>query len=175
MLIVTLLALTAGSVMAGLAHSISLMIIARVVQGLGGGVLPISFGIIRDEFPAERVRGAVGITAALTAFGGGIGLLMAGPIVDNLDYHWLFWIPAIMTGVATVATFLFVPESPCAPPAGSAGARRCCSRPGWWRCCWPSARARPGAGAPAGSWGCSPPPWSAPPCGSWSNCAPPTR
>ena len=116
MLIVTLVALTAGSVMAGLSNSITLMIIARVIQGLGGGVLPISFGIIRDEFPTERVRGAVGITAALTAFGGGIGLLMAGPIVDNMDYHWLFWFPAIMTGVATVATFLFVPESPVRTP-----------------------------------------------------------
>jgi len=116
MLIATLIALTGGSVLAGLSHSITLMIIARVIQGLGGGVLPISFGIIRDEFPAEKVRGAVGITAALTAFGGGLGLLLAGPIVENLNYHWLFWIPAIMTGVATVATFLFVPESPVRTP-----------------------------------------------------------
>ncbi len=116
MLIVTLLALTAGSALAGVAHSIGLMIIARVIQGLGGGVLPISFGIIRDELPAARVRGAVGITAALTAVGGGVGLILAGPIVDNLDYHWLFWLPMIMTAVATVATFLFIPESPVRTP-----------------------------------------------------------
>ena len=116
MLIATLLALTLGSAMAGMAHTIGLMIIARVIQGLGGGVLPISFGIIRDEFPAEKVRGAVGITAALTAVGGGFGLILAGPIVNNLDYHWLFWVPMIMTAVATVATFLFVPESPLRTP-----------------------------------------------------------
>ena len=116
MLIVTLLALTVGSALAGLAHSMPLMIVARVIQGLGGGVLPISFGIIRDEFPAERVRGAVGITAALTAVGGGLGLLLAGPIVNNLDYHWLFWIPMAMTAIATVATFVFVPESPVRTP-----------------------------------------------------------
>ncbi len=116
MLICTLLALTIGSAMAGLAHSIGLMIVARVIQGLGGGVLPISFGIIRDEFPAEKVRGAVGVTAALTAVGGGVGLILAGPIVDNLDYHWLFWLPMIMTAVATVATFLLVPESPVRTP-----------------------------------------------------------
>jgi EmrB/QacA subfamily drug resistance transporter len=116
MLIVTLLALSLGSALAGLAHSMPLMIVARVIQGLGGGVLPISFGIIRDEFPAERVRGAVGVTAALTAVGGGLGLLLAGPIVDDLNYHWLFWIPMGMTAVATVATFLFVPESPVRTP-----------------------------------------------------------
>ncbi|MDH6115295.1 EmrB/QacA subfamily drug resistance transporter [Kitasatospora sp. MAP12-15] len=116
MLIVTLVALTAGSALAGMANSIGLMIVARVIQGLGGGVLPLAFGIIRDEFPAVRVRSAVGITAALTAVGGGLGLLLAGPIVDNMDYHWLFWFPMIMTAVATVATYWFVPESPVRTP-----------------------------------------------------------
>ncbi|MFF7638265.1 MFS transporter [Kitasatospora sp. NPDC008050] len=116
MLVVTLVALTAGSALAGLSNSIGLMIVARVIQGLGGGVLPLAFGIIRDEFPAARVRGAVGVTAALTAVGGGLGLLLAGPIVDHLDYHWLFWFPMIMTAIATVATLLFVPESPVRTP-----------------------------------------------------------
>ena len=36
------------------------MIVARVVQGIGGGVFPLAFGIIRDEFPREKVAGAVG-------------------------------------------------------------------------------------------------------------------
>ena len=97
MLILTLLALTGGSVLAALTHSVSLMIFARVIQGLGGGVIPLGFGIIRDEFPAAKVRGAVGVTSALIAVGSGFGLLLAGPIVEDLNYHWLFWIPAIMT------------------------------------------------------------------------------
>ncbi|MGF1428535.1 MFS transporter [Kitasatospora sp. LaBMicrA B282] len=116
MLLVTLVALTAGSALAGVSNTIGPMIVARVIQGLGGGVLPLAFGIIRDEFPAAKVRGAVGVTAALTAVGGGLGLILAGPIVDHLDYHWLFWFPMIMTAVATVATFLFVPESPVRTP-----------------------------------------------------------
>ena len=52
--VVTLAALTVGSVLAALAGSIEVMIIARVIQGVGGGVLPLSFGIVRDEFPARR-------------------------------------------------------------------------------------------------------------------------
>ncbi len=60
MLVVTLAALAAGSVIAGLAHSITLLIIARAVQGIGGAVLPLSFGIVRDEFPGAKVAGAVG-------------------------------------------------------------------------------------------------------------------
>jgi MFS family permease len=92
------------------------MIIARVIQGIGGGVLPLSFGIIRDEFPAKKVPGAVGIIASLAAVGGGAGIVLAGPIVDVLDYHWLFWLPAILTGVAAVVTHLVVPESPVRTP-----------------------------------------------------------
>jgi EmrB/QacA subfamily drug resistance transporter len=112
MLVVTLAALTAGSVLAALAGSIGIMIVARVIQGVGGGVLPLSFGIIRDEFPREKVAGAVGVIAALTAAGAGLGIVLAGPIVQALDYHWLFWIPGIIVGLTTVAAHVVVPESP---------------------------------------------------------------
>ncbi|WP_194899149.1 MFS transporter [Catenulispora pinisilvae] len=116
MLVITLLALTLGSGLAALSHSISLMIIARAIQGLGGGLLPLSFGIIRDEFPPERVNAAIGLSSALLAVGGGLGLLIAGPIVTHLNYHWLFWIPMILTAIATVACWLWVPESPVRTP-----------------------------------------------------------
>ncbi|MFF2142313.1 MFS transporter [Kitasatospora sp. NPDC058190] len=116
MLLATLTALTAGSAMAGASHSIGPMIVARVIQGAGGAVVPLAFGIIRDEFPAAKVRGAVGVTAALSAVGVGLGLILAGPIVDHLDYHWLFWAPTILTALAAIATYLFVPESPVRTP-----------------------------------------------------------
>lgn len=112
MLVVTLAGLTVGSALAGVSHSIGLMIVARIVQGTGGAMLPLAFGIIRDEFPAAKVRGAVGVIAALTAVGGGLGLVLAGPIVSHLDYHWLFWFPMIATAAAAVGAFVFVPESP---------------------------------------------------------------
>ena len=78
MLVVTLVGLTVGSALAGVSHSIGLMIAARIVQGTGGAMLPLAFGIVRDEFPAAKVRGAVGVIAALTAVGGGLGLVLAG-------------------------------------------------------------------------------------------------
>src|ERR1700689_2560697 len=112
MLVVALIALTLGSVLAALTSSIVVMIVARVIQGIGGGVLPLSFGIIRDEFPRAKVAGAVGVIAALAAAGAGLGIVLAGPIVQALSYHWLFWIPAIMLGAATIAAKLIVPQSP---------------------------------------------------------------
>ena len=73
MLVVALVALAAGSVVAALAHSIGVLILGRAIQGIGGGCLPLSFGIIRDEFPPVRVATGVGVVAAMTAVGGGDG------------------------------------------------------------------------------------------------------
>jgi EmrB/QacA subfamily drug resistance transporter len=116
MLVVTLCALALGSAMAGLSQSIGLLIVARVVQGIGGAVLPLSFGIIRDEFPPAKVATGVGVVAAMAAVGGGAGIVLAGPIVKHLNYHWLFWIPLIITVIAAVSAHLFVPESPVRTP-----------------------------------------------------------
>jgi EmrB/QacA subfamily drug resistance transporter len=110
--VITLIALGAGSLLAAVATNITVMIVARVIQGVGGGVLPLAFGIIRDEFPKEKVSGAVGLIASLSAVGAGLGIVLAGPIVRALDYHWLFWLPMIMTFAAAVAAHFFVPESP---------------------------------------------------------------
>ncbi|CAN5488297.1 MFS transporter [soil metagenome] len=116
MMVVALVALTLGSLLAALATGIGLMIVARVIQGIGGGVLPLAFGIIRDEFPEHKVPGAVSTIASLAAVGAGAGLVLAGPIVSLLDYHWLFWIPMGVTALAVVATVIFVPESPVRTP-----------------------------------------------------------
>src|SRR6266700_3190209 len=112
----TLAALAAGSLLAAVAPSIGVLIVARVIQGIGGGMVPVAFGIIRDEFPAQKVTGAVGALASLTAVGAGLGIVLAGPIVDVLGYHWLFWLPMILTVVAGVSAVLFVPGSPVRTP-----------------------------------------------------------
>jgi EmrB/QacA subfamily drug resistance transporter len=112
MFVLALSALALGCLIAALATNLTVMIVARVIQGIGGGVLPLAFGIIRDEFPRERVAGAVGAISALIAVGAGVGLVVAGPIVNTLSYHWLFWLPLIvLVGAALAAQFL-VPESP---------------------------------------------------------------
>lgn len=116
MLVVTLVGLAIGSLIAALTESVTVMIIARVIQGLGGGVIPLAFGIIRDEFPARKLHGAVGIASSLIAVGSGVGLILAGPIVEHLNYHWLFWVPMIITTIAAIAAVLFVPESPVRSP-----------------------------------------------------------
>jgi EmrB/QacA subfamily drug resistance transporter len=114
--VAALSALAVGSLLAALARSIGFMVLARVIQGAGGGVMPVAFGIVRDELPAERVTGAVGTLASLSAVGSGLGLVLAGPLADTLGYHWLFWLPMILTIVAAASAILFVPESSIRAP-----------------------------------------------------------
>ena len=114
--VATLVALAVGSVLAAVAPNLGVMIVARAIQGLAGGMLPVGFGIIRDEFPADKVAGTVGVLAALLAVGGSLGIVLAGPIVNALNWRWLFWLPAIVTVIATIAAVLLVPQSPVRSP-----------------------------------------------------------
>lgn len=101
-----------GSLVAALSHSIEVLIAGRAIQGAAGAVFPLAFGIIRDEFPRERVATGIGLISATFGIGGSAGLVLSGVIVDHLSYEWLFWLALIVTAIALVATHLFVPESP---------------------------------------------------------------
>jgi EmrB/QacA subfamily drug resistance transporter len=111
-LVLSLGALAVGAVAAALAPSVQVMIGARVLQGLGGGCLPLAFGIIRDELPPRRIAGAIALTSSLLAVGFGAGIVVAGPIIDAFGYHWLFLLPAAVSATGALAARLVVPESP---------------------------------------------------------------
>jgi MFS family permease len=116
LMVAVLVALCASTVICALASSLGVMLIGRIIQGSAGGIFPLAFGIIRDEFPRERVAGGIGVMSAIAGIGGGAGVVLAGPIVDNLSYHWLFWLPLVPLAIATMSIHLLVPESPVRVP-----------------------------------------------------------
>jgi EmrB/QacA subfamily drug resistance transporter len=115
-LLFTLILLGFGTLLAAVSSSLGLLIFARVVQGVGGGIFPLAFGIVRDEFPREKVAGSIGLMSAILGVGGGVGIVMSGVIVEHLSYHWLFWMPLVAIVVATVSTWRYIPESPVRVP-----------------------------------------------------------
>ena len=116
MLVLSLVAFAVGSVVAALANTLEVVVAGRVLQGIGGGIFPLCFGIIRDEFPRERVGQSIGLISATLGIGGGVGLVVGGLLVDHASYHWIFWLSAAMAVAAAVACAVFIPESPVRNP-----------------------------------------------------------
>jgi EmrB/QacA subfamily drug resistance transporter len=117
LLLWTLLILAGGTLLAALSQTLAVLIVARVIQGVAGGIFPLAFAIARDEFPQDRVAGSIGLMSAILGIGAGIGLVLGAVIVEHLGWHWLFWIPLAVTLLAALATRRYIPESPVRSPA----------------------------------------------------------
>src|SRR5271166_5338028 len=116
LLLWTLVILAGGTLLAAVSSSFVVIVVARFIQGASGGIFPLAFGIVRDEFPREKVPGSIGLLSAILGVGAGIGIVLSGVIVEHLNYHWLFWIPLAATLIAALATWRFIPESPVRAP-----------------------------------------------------------
>jgi EmrB/QacA subfamily drug resistance transporter len=111
MLIWTLVILSAGTLLAAVAGSLGVLIAGRIIQGVAGGIFPLAFSIMRDEFPAARVPGSIGLMSSILGVGGGCGLVIGGLIAEHLSWHWLFWAPLVPMVAAAACTWAFIPES----------------------------------------------------------------
>lgn len=111
MLLVSLVLLVAGSTVAALSDSLVPMIAGRALQGLAAGVIPLGISIMRDELPAEKLGSATAMMSASLGVGGALGLPASALLVENTDWHMLFWTAAGLGVVVTVLVLTFVPES----------------------------------------------------------------
>jgi EmrB/QacA subfamily drug resistance transporter len=116
MLIVALLAFTAGSVVSALGSSLGVVIAGRVLQGVGGGIFPLCFAIARDELPREKVAVGIATISAVLSVGGTLGLVIGGLLLDHATYHWIFWVGAVLGVLGTIGAYVGVPESPVKIP-----------------------------------------------------------
>ncbi|GAA1013115.1 MFS transporter [Acrocarpospora pleiomorpha] len=101
--------LAAGTLLAALATDLATLVVARALQGAAGAIMPLSIGIVRDELPRERVSVVIGLLSAMVGVGAGVGIVAAGPVVDHLSWHWLFWFSLIVIAVALAGAAAGVP------------------------------------------------------------------
>ena len=85
-LLVIMVIYAIGVSLAGFASDIYFMIFARVIQGIGMSMFPIAFGMIRDQFPREKISIGQGVITSMFASGAVLGLTVGGIIVQ--DYGW---------------------------------------------------------------------------------------
>ena len=84
---------TASSFLCGIAPNLPFLIVARVLQGLGGGGLqPSEQAILADSFPTEKRGQAFAVYGMAVVLAPAIGPTLGGWITDNLNWHWIFFI-----------------------------------------------------------------------------------
>jgi len=80
----------AGIAIAGFSSSIYMLFAARATQGIGMAMFVIAFGIVRDQFPREKISIGQGVISSMFASGAVIGLVAGGIIINNYGWHATF-------------------------------------------------------------------------------------
>lgn len=99
-----MLLFTAGTTLCGISQNFSLLLISRILQGAGTGMLlPIMMDTVMAIFPPAKRGAAMGISMMVIIAAPGVGPTLSGYILKHLDWHWLFF---IMLPIAVVASVL---------------------------------------------------------------------
>src|SRR5438552_15210544 len=105
--VVGLVVFTGASLACGLAGSASVLIGARVVQGVGAAIMnPATLGIITATFPPRQRGTAIGIWAGTSAMALAIGPLVGGFLTEKINWSWIFYVN-VPVGVLGIAVTLW--------------------------------------------------------------------
>jgi EmrB/QacA subfamily drug resistance transporter len=110
--VVGLVVFTSASLACGLAGSATVLIGARVIQGLGAAMMnPATLSIITVTFPPHQRGKAIGIWAGVSALALAIGPLVGGFLSERVNWNWIFFINIPVGILAVVAAYMFITES----------------------------------------------------------------
>src|ERR1700751_2441071 len=104
---------TVSSFLCGIAPSLGMLILFRVIQGAGGGGLqPVSQAILRDTFPPEQLGIAFAVYGMVVVVAPAIGPTIGGWITDNYQWRWIFYmnVPVGMLSLLLVSRLIEDPE-----------------------------------------------------------------
>jgi len=102
---------TLASLFCGLAPSLGFLVIARVVQGIGGGGLtPVEQSMLVDTFPPEKRGLAFAAYGVVVIVGPILGPVIGGWITDNASWHWVFLINVPVGILSLVLTYFLLDE-----------------------------------------------------------------
>jgi EmrB/QacA subfamily drug resistance transporter len=97
---------------AALAPSLAVLVLFRVLQGAGAGlVFPVGIALVTNGYPEARRAKALGLTFALANIGTAVGPFVGGWMAEGPGWRWIFWLLVPVSTLAAVATLRYVPES----------------------------------------------------------------
>lgn len=114
--LITLGVTAAGDVLAAVAPTLEVLIVARVLQGIGGALFPLAYGLLRDALPRERVTGAIGVVSAVIGIGGAAGTVLAGPLADLIGWRGTFAVPFLVAALGAFLTLAVVRDGGARAP-----------------------------------------------------------
>lgn len=98
-----------GSAIGALAGSFEILLLGRILQAAGAALLfPLMFNTALIIFPAEKRGKAMGLVTLVFTAGPALGPTIAGLLIDNLSWHWIFWISLMALAVALVIGIMFI-------------------------------------------------------------------
>lgn len=100
-----------GSLISAVGPTLEVIVLGRVVAGVGGGVFPLCFGITRSTMPIRRVPAAIGTLSAMGGLGASGGLFLGGVVMDLGGFRLLFWAGAIPAAIVSVLDHFWLPDS----------------------------------------------------------------
>src|ERR1700722_4037615 len=105
-----LVTFTAASALCGAAQTQTTLILARLLQGVGGALTAsVILGMIVTLFPEARERAqAIGVFAFVGSGGGSIGLLAGGALTSAINWHWIFLVNVPIGAAAWLLGLRFV-------------------------------------------------------------------
>jgi predicted MFS family arabinose efflux permease len=106
-----LLIVFAGSIIAGLAHSLIVLVAGRALQGVGLGLAPVTMAAARDHLPESRSPTVIAILSVSGAAAVGAGYPISGLIDSDIGLHAAFLFGAVMSGSALVAAARVIPSN----------------------------------------------------------------
>ena len=112
MLLGVLVVAGAGSLVSASATGIVGVIVGRAIQGVSGAVLPLCFGLVRENLPPARVPFGIGVVSAAAFVSAGAAILVGGVLVDHMTWHSIFHVGAATATLAWFAVWFGVPRSP---------------------------------------------------------------
>jgi EmrB/QacA subfamily drug resistance transporter len=102
---------TLASALCGVSQNATELILARIIQGVGGALLtPQTLAIITTLFPPERRGAAFGLWGAVAGLATITGPTLGGAIITYINWRWIFFINVPIGIAALVATFLIIPD-----------------------------------------------------------------
>ena len=107
----SLVAFTLSSILCGMATTLPMLVIARVIQGLGGGgLLAKAQSILFETFPPSEQAMAQGFFGVIVIAGPAIGPTLGGYLMTNVNWRWIFFINIPVGIVAVFMCLAFLPE-----------------------------------------------------------------